>query len=683
MRNRLTQKGVIVGNKLGEDGVAVRTFHSFGYEIIRAKLAWPFNGEREYSDTRKYLKQAVDRHYQMPRRRNKDPLDVFLEALRRTKMELPPLNDIYVEDEDKMIPFKDIFLSYQKIQASHNFFNFDDMIYMADRILIDDLALRREIQNKYEYILIDEFQDLNKAQILMMQILSLPQNNIFVVGDDDQMIYGWRGAEVTHILKFNERYIDSKDCTLSTNYRSSKRIVNHSKWLIDNNQARVKKDIKPNRNEPGFFDIKLCPTLWHQAVEVADWIKEQQNKAKSKWHEFAVLFRYNTYQFIIAMILDSYKIPHTPVDSARLFKTNVGRDILSYLRILLYPEESQKDDHSRVLKRPNYSLSNDIIDRIGNWEQLLSSPSMGYLQQWQRNKLQNISTKFSRLKKQLEEYKNKPSELLNLLSSEIGLAEFYKDNTKKSTDLDEAGEEVLFEVTIAYALEFKTLEDFYGHVYKAINEENNNIEMQQEVKDKVILTTIHKTKGNEYKSVAYFNLAKNERIKEQSEMEEERRVSYVGITRSIENILITAPETSYSPFLKETAFNPDLKSKDINTLYFDLSSQKLNYESYLNDKKQIEEKILAVKKKYPELIGEGYKIKGRSLHNLKLWWRKKRVIKGLSRLKLFERNKKDLINEKILPSADLIQKIKIEIHFRQIFQPQQSTESNLHEIFNN
>ena len=114
-------------------------------------------------------------------------------------MELPHIDEVIVEDNGAFIPFKNIFNQYQRLQSQNNFFNFDDMIYLALRLLLKNKVLRSALQNKFEYILIDEFQDLNKAQILLMQILALPQNNLFIVGDDDQMIYGWRGAEISHI----------------------------------------------------------------------------------------------------------------------------------------------------------------------------------------------------------------------------------------------------------------------------------------------------------------------------------------------------------------------------------------------------------------------------------------------------------------------------------------------------
>ncbi|MEK0338104.1 MAG: ATP-dependent helicase, partial [Nitrosopumilus sp.] len=441
-------------------------------------------------------------------------------------MELPHIDEVTVEDNGNIIPFVNIFNKYLELQTQHNFFNFDDMIYLALREIIDDNILRKNLQHQFEYILVDEFQDLNKAQILLMQILALPQNNLFIVGDDDQMIYGWRGAEITHILDFPKRYAEAKDCTLSTNYRSYKRIVNHSKWLIDHNSERVEKDIHPKPKQyPGLFEIKLSQSLWHQAVEIKDWILTNKQDQNTNWKDFAVLYRYNTYQFIIAMILDSEQIPHNPVDGRRLFQTNVGKDIYSYLRIILFPKKCSQDDFSRILKRPNRSLSNQIINQIKSWRSFINSPNTTGLQQWQINKLRNIVQKVQIIKQQIPEQIKTSQQLVSTISNEFGLKEFYQDQTRQNIDLDDAGDEILLEVIIEVAKNKPNIDDFFAHVSNSISDQGSQFDPEDErQRDEVVLTTIHKTKGNEYSNVAYFNLDANERITEQSDFEEERRV---------------------------------------------------------------------------------------------------------------------------------------------------------------
>lgn len=669
MKRRLKKKGVPTSNRLDEDGVKVRTFHSFGNEIIRDHLHWQFPGKHlAKSRTRQILKDSINPYYQIPHILNKDPLDVFLDALRKTKMELPHLDEVIVEDNGNVVHFSNIFNRYLELQTQHNFLNFDDMIYLALRTIIDDNVLRKNLQNQFEYILVDEFQDLNKAQILLMQILALPQNNLFIVGDDDQMIYGWRGAEINHILDFNKRYAESEDCTLSTNYRSHKRIVNHSKWLIDHNTDRVKKNINPRPNIPsGLFEIKLSQSLWHQAVEIKDWILTSKKKQNGDWRDFAVLFRYNSYQFIIAMILDSEKIPHTPVDDRRLFQTKVGKDIYSYLHLILFPNECSADDFSRILKRPNRSLSKQIINQITSWRSFINSLNITGLQQWEINKLRNVVQKVQIIKQQIPEQIKSSQQLVSTISNEFGLKEFYQDQTRKNIDLDDAGDDVLLEVIIAVAKNKPNIEDFFAHVSNSISDQDGQFDPEDESqRDEVTLSTIHKTKGNEYSNVAYFNLDANERITEQSDLEEERRVTYVGVTRAIKNILITAPENGYSKFLDELAFNPDFTGLSEVELNERLSGKRRDEGEVQNQIKNIENSINAKLEKYPELKGEKYNIPNGILKSAKTWLRQKLIHRASNTIDHLESRKFKLIENKLLPVQDFIEKINIEKLHRDI-----------------
>src|SRR5215208_8378864 len=158
---------------------------------------------------------------------------------------------------------------------SASFVDFDDMIYLAVRALLENDTLRRAYQSRFEFVLVDEFQDLNEAQLLLLQIIGLPENNIFAVGDDDQMIYGFRGADVKHILEFEKRFPVASTHVLNTNYRSSRMIVRHAGWLIRNNMDRVSKDIQARREaQLGRFEVTGAPSLLEQAKLTGTWLAE-------------------------------------------------------------------------------------------------------------------------------------------------------------------------------------------------------------------------------------------------------------------------------------------------------------------------------------------------------------------------------------------------------------------------
>ena len=290
----------------------VRTFHSFGYEIIRRALGWEYH-ENSHPRLLGLLQDAIIHH--VPKGEivstKPDALDPYLRALRQATMELIPLVTLAIQTDIGEIPFQPIFQDFLVAQIQNRFLNFDGMIYHALRVLIDDTSLRHSLQNQFEYVLVDEFQDLNRAQMLLTQIIALPQNNLFVVGDDDQMIYGWRGADVRLILDFPQTYPDAKSVVLATNYRSTRKIVRHSRMLIEHNPERVEKDIQPQAGAArGTLDIILAQGIRAQAKAALDWIQTQQTTHNLVWDDFVILYRANSYVFPILPLLEQRGIPY-------------------------------------------------------------------------------------------------------------------------------------------------------------------------------------------------------------------------------------------------------------------------------------------------------------------------------------------------------------------------------------
>lgn len=665
MRQRLSDKQIPVSNRLEEEGVAVRTFHSFGYEIIRNELNWSFDEKNSKKDTRKFLEKAIERHHHIVYERNRDSLDSYLEALRKTKMEIPHIDEVAIEQDKEYVPFKDIFYSFLDYQKEHNFINFDDMIYMALRLLIDNRVLRDGLQNRFRYVLVDEFQDLNRAQLLMVQIIALPQNNIFIVGDDDQMIYGWRGAEVKHLLEFNKRYAVTQDCTLLTNYRSSKKIVNHSKWLISYNTERIPKDINPKLEaKTGSINIELTETLWDRAKTTINWIKELKSSQKLKWSDFAVLFRYHAFQFVVAMALDSENIPHSPVNGQRLFSSEVGRDLYSYMTIILRTDDAKKEDYSRILNRPNKYFRNDIINKVFDWDSFVRTASQQGLRNWEQEKLQNFIETIKLLKDNIKN--SSPSSFFDKLDTEIKLVDFYKDQTKRFADLDEATNDIIFEVIISLSRNLKTLDEFYEYMHKCHFDDDGSIDDYDEdrYRDEVKLSTIHSAKGKEFNNVVYFNLSENDRLREVGDIEEERRVSYVGVTRSIDNILITAPKRRHSRFLEEVAFNIKLREYSINKLYSILNKKRRKKAKIEYEIKNCNKKKESILTKFPELEGKNLVESYSFFNSIWKWLREKRIEKAAERIDNLDSRIADLKDNYLLPISDSINEIETEISFR-------------------
>lgn len=557
MCDRLTIRGIPVAQRLAQHGATVRTFHGLGYEIVRKKLHWDFDMAKA-PDLAKNIMQQVASEFSIPITRTPEFLDSLVYDIRRVKTELLQMDEMQVELEDRLIVFKDIFERFSEIQEEKKMLTFDDMIYLAVKVLSDDFRMRQRLQSRFQFILVDEFQDLNRAQITFMQILALPDNNLFVVGDDDQMIYGWRGADVEHMLQFIEKYKSAKDCILTTNYRSTKTIVQHAKWLIGHNRHRVYKNMQPSHKAGiGFLNVCFGDSLWRQAQFTVDWIKERKKLEKGKYIDFAVLVRYHAHQYIISLLLEGAGIPHTAVAGETLFQTSVAKDVYSYLTVILFDQTAEKKHFSRILRRPFKYLSNTIIEKIHTWEDLIYIEKRVIVNSWDLPILRNFTQKLFDLKK-MAKRNSRPYEFVSQMARSLNLWHYYQNRAQLYAAPDEAGYEVLLEVFVNVVQSFSSLAELYHNLQKSL-EAPVKLE-QKEIKNTtgVELATIHATKGKEFKNVIIFNLAKDQKQTAILESEEERRVFYVGVTRATDNLLITAPRGNYSPFLPELLLDPKL-----------------------------------------------------------------------------------------------------------------------------
>ena len=593
MQDRLERRGT--------QGVEVRTFHSFGYEIVREGLGWTFGGATQKKTAKALMKSAILEHTQLPALRNQDPLDAFLAGLRKAKMELPALSTVTVEYGDKMYPLEPIFHSYVKKQVSASFVDFDDMIYMAARLLLENRALRRAYQSRFEFVLVDEFQDLNEAQLLLLQIIGLPENNIFAVGDDDQMIYGFRGADVKHIVEFEKRFPVAATHVLNTNYRSSRMIVRHAGWLVRHNRDRVPKDIQPRRDaQPGRFEVSGHVSLLEQAKFAANWLAEHKKQNNLNWRDYAILYRFNASQFPVAVMLDALGIPHTPVATQQLFQSAVGMDIVSYLQVILFPKEAKTSDFERILRRPNKYFTNQLIAQAKDWVSFLGLPQLSTLREWERKKLGEFMGLLSRFSETARLGQISAADYIQTLKTEFGLADFYREQSRLTDDLDQASDEGLLDVIIALAGNYKTPLEFFQFLYKSVADKQTDSEKDSGDTapdregangNEVYLSTIHRAKGKEFRNVVYFNLSQTAADPKQATfIEEERRVAYVGATRPKDDLLITYAFTKPSEFLREIALNPRYRDVEEDDLKSGLISAKLRLERARVVLRQLEEK---------------------------------------------------------------------------------------------
>ncbi|MFB4168574.1 UvrD-helicase domain-containing protein [Virgibacillus sp. JSM 102003] len=631
-------------NLFGISNVNVRTFHSFGNQVIKEKLNWRFDSKKEKNLTRSLLESAIKNHVTLKHIRNKDPLGSYLEKLSKIKNELLPYDEFFVEDEDKVIDFKPIFDDYLAGMKNHNFHNYDDMLYLASRILLEDKFLRQSIQGQYKYILVDEFQDLNKVQLLILQILSLPENNLFIVGDDDQMIYGFRGAEIKHILEFNHRYTINTDQVLNINYRSTGSLVRHSKWLIDHNVARVYKEITPDANDKGNISFYVGQDLKKQCEEIGRWILALKNK-NNKWSDFAVLYRYNEYEINLYVELSKMGIP-VPFNDNKILNSSVGKCIFAYLTTIYKPDQCNNDTFKRIINIPNKYIRNSFITTINTWDDFIDlETSLNRIKEMNKERYKNFVLKIKALNQNVE--KHSAYELVSSIVDGFGLIDFYNNQSSHISQVDSSSDSQIIQIILTLSAQFDTVEEFYSFWTNKQLNDGDDIPGQtddlEEVQDLVTLNSIHKTKGNEFLHAAIFNMSRkvNERLSE-DEMEEERRVAYVGVTRPKSSLLITSQAGEISHFVREYFLNPEFKevgSHELNEFQNNIDTEINVLKSELH---MYDDSITELKEKYPEMEGKRLNV-DKPFIKIKEFIRKKRLEKGLAKHEVLQSERSTLL----------------------------------------
>ncbi|HEX7572335.1 MAG TPA: ATP-dependent helicase, partial [Bacteroidota bacterium] len=551
------------GKRLGR--VRARTLHSLGYEIVRSGSRLIFDAGTESVLTRTLLKEALQALNLDPPLTGGDPFERSLGLLSRAKMDLLPPDRMTLNVNGGAAPFSPVFTRFLELQEERGFMNYDDMIYCAVKILLDNDLLRRRYQEEFRYILVDEFQDLNRAQILLLQILALPENNLFIVGDDDQMIYGWRGATVRGIIDFPRVHPCARECVLSTNYRSSVKIITHAGWLIQRNRERVPKSVVPRRGAPpGEFEILLHAGLWEQAQSAAEWIKKKKEATGSNWRDTAVLFRYNALQFTVALALDRKNIPHTRLEGSRLFDSRAGRDVAAWLNVLLFPRSAGREDLERILRRPAKMLRRSLIERLECWRDLEMLPGTGALTGEEEGVLRGFFVRVRDFRLRAPFLSS--HELIEELDRMMHLRTSYDRKRAASSDPDEADDRTYLDVIDAVSRTFPAAADFLAHIeasrkgLPAPQPASPPEKPDEPDRDEVVLSTIHRAKGNEFSRVVFFDLSRRHRLREE-EIEEERRVAYVGLTRAKDSLLVTANGRRQSPFLHEAALDPQFAGR--------------------------------------------------------------------------------------------------------------------------
>ncbi|MEM4407806.1 MAG: UvrD-helicase domain-containing protein [Candidatus Caldarchaeum sp.] len=438
----------------------------------------------------------------------------------------------------------EIFPEYQAKLQKQQALDFDDIIQYAVRMIQERQEVRERYQNQFLHILVDEFQDVNYAQYVLIRLLSQKHQNITVVGDDDQSIYAWRGADVSLILRFSAEFHGTKIVKLEKNYRSTKTILEAAHEVIRHNRRRADKKLYTDNPNGAPITITECGTEQDEAILVADTILQEVRSGKRNLRDFAVLYRTNAQSRILEETFLMLRIPHVLIGAQRFYERKEIKDAIAYLRLVLNPY----DDTSlrRVLNVPARGIGETTLKRLEQFA--CGNPLWGALtsQTFQENlkpKLRASLQAFVRLITEAQEIaKREATEpvLQYLLQGSGYVTSLKGESTQEAQNRLENLQELL-----NVARQHDVTADnpglpFFLQEIALLTD----VDTWDQTSDAVTLMTAHSAKGLEFPVVFLVGMEEgvfphSRSMTNDHELEEERRLFYVGMTRAKEELHIT------------------------------------------------------------------------------------------------------------------------------------------------
>src|SRR5574344_1955276 len=437
-----------------------------------------------------------------------------------------------------------VYSLYQSRLKENNAVDFDDIINLTIRILTENADVLEFYTDKFKYVLVDEYQDTNKAQFMLISIMASKYGNITVVGDNDQGIYSFRGADITNILNFEKDFPGTKIIKLEQNYRCTGNILKAANAVIKNNETKYEKKLW-TENEEGKLPRMFCgDNEYGEATFIVAQINNLRREEYSKYSDFAVLYRMNAQSRAIEDILRREDIPYKIVGGLKFYERKEIKDIIAYLRLI----QNSADNLSlkRVINEPKRGIgktSLEGIEEIAEKNNLSMYEVIKKAETFGLNRVFLNSREFVQAIEELIQEKDSISisELIKHTLNRTGYTKsLEEENTVEAENRVENLEEFL---TVAIEFEEESAENTLSEFLEGITL-SSDIDDLDENAEMVTLMTLHSAKGLEFPTVFLVGMEEGifpgyKSIGEPKELEEERRLCYVGITRAKENLFIT------------------------------------------------------------------------------------------------------------------------------------------------
>ena len=529
------------------------TFHSFCAKFLRFELD-NFLGYNsnftiyDTSDSQVVIKAALkalnldDKYY---------PVGAMISAISDAKNKLMFASDYRKQARDfYQQKVADVYEYYERELRKNNALDFDDLLLVAVKLLQSNAAVLDKYSKRFKYVMIDEYQDTNHAQYLLAYLLSSHWKNIAVVGDADQSIYAWRGADIQNILDFEKDYPNCTSIKLEQNSRSTKIILDAANAVIDNNEGRPEKNLWTDKVEGAKIQHFTAQSEHEEAAFIGDTIVKKHDIHGVPYGDMAILYRTNAQSRVLEEALIKRALPYTMVGGTKFYDRKEIKDVLAYLRVLYNPF----DDLSllRIINVPKRSIGATTVSKLQDYARENGTSLFMTLTQ-----LHLVDTIKGKTKEKLEEFgiliftlvaEMDDKSVLDILEAILDRTGYLAQLEESTDPQDQARAENIGEL-LSVAKDFQdtnptgTVEDFLEQVALV-----NDVDSFEQEESKVTLMTLHAAKGLEFPIVFLGGLEEglfphSRTLMNPEEIEEERRLAYVGITRAEKELYISNATT--------------------------------------------------------------------------------------------------------------------------------------------
>lgn len=534
-------------NLNGASGVSFGTFHSIFFRILRSRYGWNVEQIFQEEERRSILRNSIEAEkWDIPDL--EEYISQFFSQLSLINSELEQPNR-FTPVGMPVEEFRKLYRAYEGYKERHEKLDFDDMLTQCYQLLREDAAVREYWQRKYKFILVDEFQDVNQAQFACLQILAEKHQNLFVVGDDDQSIYAFRGARPDFLLHFPTLYPAAKKVTLNTNYRSTERIVNLAERVIGNNEVRFVKNMK-GIGEAG---DKVTFFLAEDAAKEAEHIAEKIGRLLDEGvplTEIAVIYRTNLQGGAFARELYKRGIPYDLRDnSGNVYEHWVAKDLLAYL--LLAENEESDSALRRILNKPKRYIGKDLLAEAETmpYTLLRSFFVCPSLKGWQEENLENLRIDLNQIRKRT------PYDAVKYIRKVIGYDEYLEEFAAYRRTSAQVLQEIADEI-METAKDCADVRSFREQLERLSLQMKEQSRKKGQKRNGVALMTMHGAKGLEFRAVFLPSLVEGivPHEKGMDTVAEERRLFYVAMTRASEKLCLSAILQRYEKEWKPSRF---------------------------------------------------------------------------------------------------------------------------------